>query len=84
MVSGASLAATAVKVVTAVAAEAAVPMVGGAATAAVRLRARLPPDRRHRPTNSQQWREEADPNRPRERRVACERHRGTVHPYTRA
>ena len=84
VVSGASLAATAVKAVTAVVAVAAVPMVGGVATAAVRLRARLPPDRRHRPTNSQQWREEADPNRPRERRVACERHRGTVHPYTRA
>ena len=58
---------------------------GGAATAAVRLRARLPPDRRHRPTNSQQWREEADTQIARvSARVAFERQLGTVHPYTRA
>ena len=44
------MAATAVKVVRAVVAAAAVAMVRGAATAAVRLRARLPPDRRHCPT----------------------------------
>jgi hypothetical protein len=49
VVSGASLAATAGKVVIAVAAVAVEPMEGGGATAAVRLRARWPPDRRRHP-----------------------------------